>query len=672
MNDIDASETSTWVYGTISGFYPIGTTVPFEGVFDGNGFAISNLTSQFGLFGFCSLARIKNLTLEDCVINGGVPLGSLQGTAALVAQAEGSAITNCSASGVVSGYRYGAGALVGYSTAGSISGCNSSCTMTGYAQNTGGLVGLSSSDTILNCYATGDITVNMPGGYGGLVGTTSGTTILSSHATGDVGPVGNGGYQGGLVGRSFYDLISGCYATGNVTGTMCPGGLIASAAGSTITNCYATGTVTSNGNAGCGGLIGDSNATVTNSHASGAVFCEYWGVGGLVYRNSGSLTNCYANGPVTVIESAGQCTGGLVGENYGTITRCHASGTVMGGSMLVGGLVGQNMGLIDRSYANAAVTGKIYAGGLIGDNEGSITNCYASGSVNTVSGGGLSAINSGTITNCYATGALPNKTSWDNSGLINSASLLAAVNNSYWDMNTSGLTLSNAGGTGKTTSEMQNVTTYSSWDFISTWAISPSVNNGYPYLRDMAIPETVAPQVSYLAINDGATTTGVRLVTLNNRISNMPYSCMASESADFAGATWQSYSVAPTFTLSAGAGAKTVYFKVKNYAGVESNVVAYTITRVSITPVVSSFAINNGAASTTTRNVTLNNACAGGEIVQYMASESSSFAGAVWATYATAPAFTISTGTGTKTIYFKVRNDLGVESAVVSDTIKRK
>jgi hypothetical protein len=43
------------------------------------------------------------------------------------------------------------------------------------------------------------------------------------------------------------------------------------------------------------------------------------------------------------------------------------------------------------------------------------------------------------------------------------------------------------------------------------------------------------------------------------------------------GALWQVYKEAPKFTLSAGAGTKTVYFKVKNGVG-QSPVVNDTIT----------------------------------------------------------------------------------------------
>lgn len=42
----------------------------------------------------------------------------------------------------------------------------------------------------------------------------------------------------------------------------------------------------------------------------------------------------------------------------------------------------------------------------------------------------------------------------------------------------------------------------------------------------------------------------------------------------------------------------------------------------------------------------------------------------VWSPYATAPQFTLSSGTGPKTVYFKVQNDFGA-SAVSNSTIIR-
>ncbi|GJQ47880.1 MAG: hypothetical protein HKUEN01_02660 [Candidatus Kuenenia stuttgartiensis] len=83
---------------------------------------------------------------------------------------------------------------------------------------------------------------------------------------------------------------------------------------------------------------------------------------------------------------------------------------------------------------------------------------------------------------------------------------------------------------------------------------------------------------------------------------------------------------------------------------------------------VTSFKINNDASSTTSRTVTLNN-MATGSPTQYMASESSSFSDASWQTYSVSPSFTLSSGNGNKTVYFKVKNSANTESSVVSDSI---
>ncbi len=79
-----------------------------------------------------------------------------------------------------------------------------------------------------------------------------------------------------------------------------------------------------------------------------------------------------------------------------------------------------------------------------------------------------------------------------------------------------------------------------------------------------SIERVVSNARATLAINDGAGTTVGRSVTLNNAASfdgggaNPRY--IASESPDFGGAQWQSYSTAPQFTLSEAIGTKTVYF----------------------------------------------------------------------------------------------------------------
>ncbi len=91
---------------------------------------------------------------------------------------------------------------------------------------------------------------------------------------------------------------------------------------------------------------------------------------------------------------------------------------------------------------------------------------------------------------------------------------------------------------------------------------------------------------------------------------------------------------------------------------------------------VSRFAMSNGAAVATTRNVTLNNTISG-KPTQYRASESSNFKDAPWQAYARAPVFQLSAGQGRKTVYFQVRRhatlggaNLETLSPVRKDTIR--
>lgn len=88
-------------------------------------------------------------------------------------------------------------------------------------------------------------------------------------------------------------------------------------------------------------------------------------------------------------------------------------------------------------------------------------------------------------------------------------------------------------------------------------------------------------------------------------------------------------------------------------------------------PVLATFNLGNSAANAATPRVTLDYTRTGGVPTEYMVSESSDFSGASWTSLpGGSPLFSLSSGTGTKTVYFKLRNTDG-ESGVISDTINR-
>jgi hypothetical protein len=182
---------------------------------------------------------------------------------------------------------------------------------------------------------------------------------------------------------------------------------------------------------------------------------------------------------------------GLFGSVNGTIEDIGVvNANVTGFTDAAGGLVGWNNGTVSNSYSTGSVSGHYNVGGLVGWNNGTVSNSYSTGNVTgSMEVGGLVGLNyHGTVSNSYSTGNVTG--SMDVGGLVGSN--YGTVSNSFWDTETSGQPTSD-GGTGNTTAEMQNVTTFSdaSWDIIAvadpgtrnTSYIWNIVNNvTYPFL----------------------------------------------------------------------------------------------------------------------------------------------------------------------------------------------
>lgn len=180
LNNMDASATAGWNGGI--GFTPIGSfDALFSGVFQGGGFAISNLVinrptdSGLGLFGYIGPAgEARNLSLPGISVTGNFRLGALAGE-------NRGTITRCSSTGTISG-NHNMGGLVG-DNIGFFGGpariensySHSSVLASGY--ETGGLVGWNAGE-IHRCYSTGAVTEN-DDFNGGLVGANDGSVSES-------------------------------------------------------------------------------------------------------------------------------------------------------------------------------------------------------------------------------------------------------------------------------------------------------------------------------------------------------------------------------------------------------------------------------------------------------------------------------------------------------------
>jgi hypothetical protein len=276
----DASATATWNdTGTTTtlheGFKPIGAwsspdTTSFRGIFDGKGRKITGLAinrptaDRIGVFGHVGQGGwVRRVDLRNCQVTGDYYVGSLVGSSFH------GIVSNCQATGAVTGDMGNVGGLVGFIEYGSLSECRAACVVTGIlSMNLGGLVGQSKSGTISLCFATNSVTGSMS--------------------------------VGGLVGLSDSGMASDCYATGAVNGDYYVGGLIGSNDAGTVTNSYATGAVTGSFR---GGLVGDN--------AGGSAVNSYWDV-----QTSGISTPGAGTGKTTA-QMKQQAT--FVGWNFDTI-----------------------------------------------------------------------------------------------------------------------------------------------------------------------------------------------------------------------------------------------------------------------------------------------------------------------------------------------------------------
>lgn len=281
-----------------------------------------------------------------------------------------------------------------------------------------------------------------------LIGSATNSTLKNINI--NVNLQGTGGSKSSLAGTVANTTITSCHATGtiNSTSTTQSGGLIVSAAsGSVINNCTVAMSISINGRVG-------GFASVLNGATCFTCF-----------------SNCVIN------SDANTNTGGFCDEIYNsTVYDCYSTGSVsaINGtvSSYTGGFVGnvtQNSNIY-KCYSNVDVyqEGLFYTGVFCGRvTLGSINNCYSSGSIETTGSyaAGFVGRNAGSISNCYHTGLVTVATTPRGGFCSNNA---GTISNSYWDTVTSGQATS-AGGTGKTTTEMQqglipDTTIYVGWD----------------------------------------------------------------------------------------------------------------------------------------------------------------------------------------------------------------
>lgn len=204
-----------------------------------------------------------------------------------------------------------------------------------------------------------------------------------------------------------------------------------------------------------------------------------------------------------------------------------------------------------------------------------------------------------------------------------------------------------------------------------------SGNTSGSYNDGITVADDTAPTGS-ISINAGAATTNNLSATLTIAATDDFESAgslqmQVSNDSGFSGASWEAYSTSKIWTLTSGTGTKTVYVRFKDSIGNTSGSYNDTISVIDDTAPSGSVSINSGAATTNNLNATLTISATddfdSSGSLQMMVSNDSGFSGASWETYATSKAWTLSAGTGTKTVYIKFKDSSSNTSGAYNDTI---
>jgi hypothetical protein len=534
VNDIDMG-TCVWSRPIAPSFF--GAATPFSGSFDGAGYRIDNLKvqvttasiddSRLNLAGFIGHldqgGNLRNLTFrgalvtlddtnnfDDSILNAksvsvGVAVAYIDDNGSLGTAMEDVRVENSTVEVTMADVRLP--------------------TASSRFSLAGGVAGQVWSDSISNISTSGNVirhhnfqrTGITESASGGIFGASNGTVNSLTSTDDSVYTHGRYAAAGAIVGELWRGTAAALESVrpdvlAESWSIAYAGGLAGTVFGEGIANArvrdgaiLATGAETGIMQAHAGGAIGESSAKyLVNIRSSGTTvqsqgrgFVTAGGIAGSAYDDTGS--QLFSDSTVSAVSSGRDAfdamAGGLVGYLSGVeLTSSFATGDVTvfsddtDGYLAAGGLVG---------YADAGVgsRGKILDSYATGN-----ANSVATGNITRADAGGLVGGSSAAITRSYSTGiptaSAPNGDDTEG-GLAGGLYFGGTASQSYWNTSTSGQVTS-AGGTGLTTTQMQDRASFSGWTIIDGWQAqtftgglslpdSPfwgqcTTNQGVPYL----------------------------------------------------------------------------------------------------------------------------------------------------------------------------------------------
>lgn len=491
---------NTNIYARVGGIF---------GYADGQGSTASNLNATGTVLIAAPLTQrtggiageTNNLSISNASFAGTVTCDSLCGgiTGYMAGTtAAGHTYDNVKVSGTVAGHNT-TGGLIGRSDyltlTNSTNSANVSTNAGGY---TGGLIGIlyAPSDTVLdsitNVSNSGNITSLGTGSrVSGLVAYAERLVMTTSFNTGNVAGTSEVGGLIAMYGASTKGIsVTSSYNTGNVSGTSNnvggAFGYFNTIATNNVSKVWSSGSVTSGGGGNIGGLAGTGSGVFDLSYATGTVSNPTGNqVGGFVGNlSNATITNSYATGSVT----GNQANGGFVGliNNNTRISKSYSTGSVTGNGNVTGGFVGWSDAdqiFLFSDYTTSHVRGiGDYTGGFAGIAGwsasatvagNSIVNSFARGDIdaNSYVGGFIGSINKATVSTSYSTGKITLITGQRFfTGFANLNNTAAITANDFFDKTTSNTTATDRG-TAKSTTEMKTTSTFSAATWTAPWVL---------------------------------------------------------------------------------------------------------------------------------------------------------------------------------------------------------
>lgn len=381
MNDLDFNKLKQ---------LPIGTKdKPFTGVFDGNGFSISNYeiernesTTHIGLFGHAKNATFRNLYIRDTAIEFVSDINEKLFGGILLGQGESVRLENIQ---ITSSVSISINPL--------------------FKSTVGGIVGELTGSSVKPSYLTvisNEGSVSGKGEVGGIVGSANYTELESVKNTGTIT---SDNSAGGIVGYLYRGKLNQAENAGEIQSTSRGGGGVGSASYSVIENVINHGFIRSNGSWGdFGGIIGHMINTTLSSAKNVGGF-ETRGnltyVGGLVGEaGQGSVIRRGANQSAIEVQ-------GYVGGIVGTASQTLVEQTYNEGNLSATTSAGISSSIsnvvIRDSFNWGKINGQVTAGGIVAYayQNSKIETSYNSGYVKAYTSGALAGYYNGTMFGAY-------------------------------------------------------------------------------------------------------------------------------------------------------------------------------------------------------------------------------------------------------------------------------